>query len=108
MKKRLFRLLEPYPEGFRLKKGQEVGWIRVQLLELLEKEGPMDAGTLAFKLGRSYESVRSHLRVLLAGGYVCDEVVNINKPRTRMWTVCPRCPVEEECKIRDTKVWGKA
>jgi len=82
-----------------------VTWVRMQILDLLEKEGPAETGTLAFKLGYSYEATHSHLRVLLAGGFVCDEVVNVNKPRVRVWTVCPSCPVHSECKIKDTKVW---
>jgi len=102
---KLLRLRPQMPEAYRLRRARQVTWVRMQILDLLEKEGPAETGALAFKLGLSYEATYSHLRVLLAGGFICDEVVNINKPRVRMWTVCPSCPVKEECRMKDAKVW---
>jgi len=105
VKERLLKLKPQQPEGYRLKRGRDVAWTRIQIIDFLEKEGPAETGSLALKLGLSYESTYSHLRVLLAGGFICDEIVNMNKPKVRVWTVCPNCPVTAECKIKETKVW---
>jgi len=65
---KLLKLRPQRPEAYRLKKGEHVAWVRIQIIDLLEKEGPTETGSLACKLGLSYESTYSHLRVLLAGG----------------------------------------
>jgi len=79
--------------------------LRVMILRILyEKEEPVTASQVAFELGMASSTVRDHLRVLCAGNVVCDRLVG-EDPRKTYYTICPVCPLKDECEFKGEMVW---
>jgi len=79
--------------------------LRVMILRILYEKGePMSIPEIAFELGMSYGTVRDHMWVLVAGKIVCDRLIG-EDPRKTYFTICPVCPLKDECEFKGEMVW---
>ena len=89
----------------RLTKYNYIGYIRARILEALYRRGPMSIHQLSIELGMSTSTLREHLLALVAGKYVCDRLVDQENPRLKVYTVCPSCPLRDECDLKSEMKW---
>jgi len=79
--------------------------MRVKIVKLLYEKGePMTIAEIAYELGSSYSSIRSHLRALEAGKVICGRLAR-EYERQSYFTICPVCPLKDKCEYKKEMVW---
>jgi len=81
------------------------GYVRAKILELLYTRGPMSVHQLSLEMSMATHTVRMHVMALVAGGYVCDKLVDRENPKVKFYAVCPSCPVKDECDVKHETKW---
>lgn len=89
---------QPLKPKWRIKKKQQVGFRRLQIVECLLKNPPLKISELAWYIPKSFQTLREHLRVLVDNNIVCSKIDLSDA--NRYFTVCPSCPLKDECRER--------
>ena len=91
----------------RLTRYNYVGYVRARIIELLYERGPLNIHQIAWELGLTEPTVRNHVMALIAGGYVCDKLIDQRNPKMKIYTVCPSCPLKDECEYKGEMRWSE-
>jgi len=90
---------KPIQRKWRIKKREEAGFRRYLIVEaLLKSKDPLKITELSWRTNIGLQTASNHLRVLRDNGIVCVKVDLSDA--NRYFTVCPSCPMMEECETK--------
>lgn len=96
---------QPLKPKWRIKKKQQVGFNRLQIVECLLNNPPLKITELAWHIPKSFQILHENLRVLVDNNIVCSKIDMSDAKR--YFTVCPSCPLKQECEEK-LEFWLKS
>jgi len=86
---------QPLQPKWRIKRKEQVGFRRLQIVECLLNAPPLKITELAWHIPVTLQTLHNNLRVLVDNSIVCSKIDMADAKR--YFTVCPACPLKVEC-----------